>query len=289
VRVGVIGVVSEHTPRMITRKGNEGLDIGPVVPLLRELVPEVRGQCNLLILLSHLGSKTDQVVAGAVPGIDLIVGGHDHRLIEEPLVVEGTAIVQAGCFGAFVGQVEVVVDVARGRVHSVEGRVIPLRNLPGPDAEVRQVVEAWEARVSELVDVPIGVAEESWSPERAAQFVERVMQEHAGADLGFYNDGGVRAGIPKGQVLARQVWMMLPFGNVLCTVTIRGGDIGGALLQALRKDGVTLDADREYSVATNSFVCERPARFLGAPRKIEPSEELIRDIVIEHIRREGLQ
>lgn len=289
VRVGIIGAVSEHTPRMISRRGNEGLNIEPVLPLLAGLVPEVRGQCDLLILLSHLGSRTDQAVAEAVPGIDLIVGGHDHRLLEAPMRVGGTAIVQALHSAACVGEVMVVVDRVGGRVRSIEGRVIRLRDLPGPDPEVLRAVDKWESQVSKLVDVTIGVAEEAWDADRASRFVERAMREHAGADFGFYNEGGVRAGIPEGQVLARQVWMMLPFGNTLDTVTIRGRDIGGHLAQALREEGVALDPDRVYGVATNSFVGERPALFLGRPTAITHSATLIRDIVIDHIRRRGLR
>ena len=142
--------------------------------------------------------------------------------------------------------------------------------------------------MARLVDVRIGVARENWTTAEASAFVERAMRQYAGADFGFYNDGGVRSGFPAGEITARRVWMMLPFGNVLSTVSIRGEDIGGALETALREQGLGIDPARDYVVATNSFVCERPGLFLGKPRKIEISDTLIRDITIEHIRREGL-
>jgi len=288
VRVGLIGVVTEHTPHMITKRGNRGLAFLPVVPLLRELVPEVRRACDVLILLSHLGSRADRVVAEEVRGIDLIVGGHDHRLIAEPEMVGSTAIVQALHSAAYLGETKVAVDPAGGGVRAVLGRAIPLRDLPGPDPAVAAAVNRWEARVSAVVDVPIGAAEQAWGADRAAAFVEQVMRSWAGADFGFYNEGGVRAGLPAGQVLARHVWMMLPFGNVLATATIEGRHIGGQLGERLRGDGVRLDPGRVYTVATNSFVCERPGTFLGEPDSIEYSDALIRDIVIDHIEREGL-
>ena len=287
VRVGVIGVLTERTPAMTTVTGNRGLVVQPAMPVLAQLVGQIRARCDLVIVLSHLGSTADREAASTIEGIDLIVGGHDHKLFAEPLVVDGTAIVQAGCFGAFVGQVEVLVDVDGGRVESIEGRVMALRDLPEPDSEVEGLVDRWEAEVSKLVDVPIGVGVQALDIPQAARFVEGVLKEHAGADFGYYNPGGVRAGLPEGRILARHVWNIHPFGNTLATITLKGCDIGGGLLEALKNEGVQLDPDRVYAVATNSFVCERPALFLGKPARIEVSEELIRDIVIDHIRHSG--
>ena len=59
-------------------------------------------QCDLVICLSHLGIKKevsgdilDQDLAAQVPGIDFIIGGHSHRLLEEPMIVNDTKILQA--------------------------------------------------------------------------------------------------------------------------------------------------------------------------------------------------
>jgi 5'-nucleotidase len=68
--------------------------------------------CDIIICLSHLGFRaeyegdiTDRDIAENVPGIDFIIGGHSHLLLEEPVVVNDTKIVQAWKNGAYVGKI----------------------------------------------------------------------------------------------------------------------------------------------------------------------------------------
>ena len=289
VRVGIIGVLTAKTPEITTRKGNEGIRFEPALDALRELVPRVEPQCDLLIVLSHLEPQRDVEIAAAIPGIDLIVGGHVHRLLEEPLTVNNTTIVRAAAYGTFVGRVEVVLDKDAGKVVSIDRHVVPARDLPPPDSSIQRQVDEWEAKVSAKVDVSIGSAAEDWDVAQVKTWVTAVMKERARADFGFYNDGGIRAGIPRGEVTARQIWLVLPFGNTLVKATVKGSEIGGALAGEFRKSGAQVDPGREYVIATNSFVVERPDAFLGKVQKIEDTHEVIRDIAIEYIERNGLR
>jgi 5'-nucleotidase len=68
-------------------------------------------QCDIIICLSHLGYSaeyegdiTDKDIAENVSGIDFIIGGHNHLLFEEPVVVNNTKILQAKKNGIFVGK-----------------------------------------------------------------------------------------------------------------------------------------------------------------------------------------
>ena len=108
---------------------------GPTVSF-REPVAYLTGQVAALeaegvdkiILLSHLGVADDIAVAEAVPGIDLIVGGHDHALFSNdgeaphayPLMVAGpdgreVPIVQAGAYSKYLGHDHARVRRCRGR------------------------------------------------------------------------------------------------------------------------------------------------------------------------------
>ncbi|OQA13938.1 MAG: Trifunctional nucleotide phosphoesterase protein YfkN precursor [bacterium ADurb.Bin363] len=69
-------------------------------------VPELRKQADLLIILSHLGKDMDIILAGRVPGIDLIIGGHSHTPLDKPLEINKTLIVQAGCLAKSFGTIK---------------------------------------------------------------------------------------------------------------------------------------------------------------------------------------
>lgn len=91
-----------------------------------EIVPELRSQADVLIALTHLGLRSDMELAGAVPGIDLIVGGHTHIVLREPAIVGETAIVQAGWWGRHLGKVQLSLDTAKGARPQVSGTLIDL-------------------------------------------------------------------------------------------------------------------------------------------------------------------
>jgi 5'-nucleotidase len=59
-----------------------------------------------LIALSHLGLRTDRVLAREVPRIDLLLGGHSHDTLLEPEFVAGVPIVHAGPYGRYVSRTE---------------------------------------------------------------------------------------------------------------------------------------------------------------------------------------
>jgi 2',3'-cyclic-nucleotide 2'-phosphodiesterase (5'-nucleotidase family) len=77
-----------------------------------------------LIALSHLGLRTDRMLASAVPRIDLLLGGHSHDTLVEPEFVNGVPIVHAGPYGRFVSRTELERDGERARVARAD--LIPL-------------------------------------------------------------------------------------------------------------------------------------------------------------------
>ena len=93
----------------------------------------------------------------------------------------------------------------------------------------------------------------------------------------------------QGNITARHIWTIHPFGNQLAIVQIRGKDIGGELSERLTATDTAIDPDRLYTVATNSFVVE-PARresLIGTTKSVWLEEDLIRDVVINYIKEGG--
>jgi 2',3'-cyclic-nucleotide 2'-phosphodiesterase (5'-nucleotidase family) len=81
----------------------------------QQLVPFLRSRYapDLLVALTHIGFKQDRALAEAVPGIDLIIGGHTHVVLEQGARIGNTLVVQAGGYGRYFGRV----DVQKARFH----------------------------------------------------------------------------------------------------------------------------------------------------------------------------
>ncbi|HEX9007166.1 MAG TPA: 5'-nucleotidase C-terminal domain-containing protein [Bacteroidota bacterium] len=116
-----------------------------LAPVAAAMVDSLRAEgCRVIICLSHLGLAHDLQLARTVPGITLIVGGHDHATLFQPRSVvdkrgRTTWIVQAGSFYRYLGKLRLVVEGGRTRLMSYE--LIPVRRGIPEEPAVRKAVE----------------------------------------------------------------------------------------------------------------------------------------------------
>src|SRR6056297_2644664 len=122
---------------------------------MQEMVDEVRGQgADLVVVLSHNGFDVDKQMVSNVSGIDVVLSGHTHDAIPEPVLVGETIIVASGSNGKFVSRVDL--DVRDGRMMGFRHKLIPIfSDVIEPDAEVTKVIDAerapYEAEMAEVI------------------------------------------------------------------------------------------------------------------------------------------
>jgi 2',3'-cyclic-nucleotide 2'-phosphodiesterase (5'-nucleotidase family) len=286
VRVGVIGLVTEKVPEMTQKKAAAGCSFEDPVAVARRLVPEVRERCDVVVLLTHLGVEEDAALAGAVKGIDLIVGGHSHTELKEPLVVDGTRVVQAASYGRRVGILDLYWDTAEKRLSNVQGHLVRIDADAMPNApSVKRLVDAWESRVAERMDVVIGKTARDLRQKDLRTLIERIYRDVLGTDFGYQNLHGVRSEIPKGDVTVRHVWTALPFDNTLVKLRLKGSQLTKYMRSKL---GDRIEEDREYVIGTNSYVGDQQEKYFrvqGVP--VEDTGNMMRDVVVGWVKANG--
>ncbi|WOC06786.1 metallophosphatase [Paenibacillus larvae] len=92
---------------------------------------ELRSKADVLIVLSHTGILMDRMMAEQVDGIDLILGGHTHHLLEEPERINGTMICAAGKFGQYVGEIHIEFDPRDHTITGMDAGVVEIEGLAG--------------------------------------------------------------------------------------------------------------------------------------------------------------
>jgi sulfur-oxidizing protein SoxB len=109
---------------------------------MQEMVDEVRGQgAELVVCLSHNGFDVDKKMAGRVTGIDVILSGHTHDALPEPVLIGETIVIASGSNGKFVSRVDL--DVRDGRMIGFRHKLIPIfSDVITPDPEVAAAIEA---------------------------------------------------------------------------------------------------------------------------------------------------
>jgi len=310
LRVAVFGLTTETTAVIGNPRHIGGLTFRPAVEEAGQLVPKLRAQADVVIALAHLGYAADGrsgsvALAEAVPGIDLIVDGHSHTALTSPVVVNGTVIVQAGEYGKYLGRVDL--EYEDGQVRLAGGRLMPV-NLTGQvvedgkkkrlppaepvaqDLEMTALLAPFQERGTQALHRLIGRIDAALPGERETMrsaetalgnLACRALLEKVGADVAVMNSGGIRAGLPAGDIAYRDVLTVKPFGNTICTVAMTGAELAAYLQAAasmppgtgsfaqfagvgflLRQgvigditvNGKTLDPARNYTVAMESYI-----------------------------------
>lgn len=96
----------------------------------RKMVEILRNKVDLLILLSHLGIDDDKKIAREISGIDLIIGGHSHTILKDPVYINNTYIFQAGCYGKLYGKIDIQVDTGKSPgISNLEYKLIEVNKI----------------------------------------------------------------------------------------------------------------------------------------------------------------
>lgn len=121
-----------------------------IVQILRE-----NERVDVVVCLSHSGlwedakKSEDEILAREVEGIDIILSGHTHTLLEMPIVINDTLIVQAGAYGKNVGVLDVVLE--EGRVYLAGYESIDIDDSIKGDDNVSELIQSFELEVDETV------------------------------------------------------------------------------------------------------------------------------------------
>jgi S-sulfosulfanyl-L-cysteine sulfohydrolase len=126
---------------------------------MQEVVDEVRAAgAELVVCLSHNGFDVDKQMASRVTGIDVILTGHTHDALPEPVLVGETILIASGSNGKFVSRVDL--DVQGGRMMGFRHKLIPIfSDVIEPDAEVAALIDAQRAPYLDQLTEVIGQAD----------------------------------------------------------------------------------------------------------------------------------
>ncbi|MGR3514843.1 MAG: bifunctional metallophosphatase/5'-nucleotidase [Paracoccaceae bacterium] len=247
-KIGLIGV----TPRNNDELSSPGPNItftDPSPAIQAEVDAMTADGINKIIVLSHSGYPTDNVIALNTTGIDLIVGGHSNTFLSNtdedadgpyPDVVNDVPIVQAYAYGKYLGELEIVFD-DDGSVVSATGEPILLdASVPEDEATKARIAEL-AAPLDEIRNEVVAEAADSIEGDRSVcramecpmgniitdAMLDRVKDQ--GIEIAVQNGGGIRASIDAGPITKGEVLTVLPFQNTLSTFQVSGATMVAAL------------------------------------------------------------
>lgn len=285
VRIGVVGLLQVDANGRPDAHPDQCKGIGFLNPL--EVAPYfryLRSQCDVLILLTHLGFETDIELARIFPEADAIIGGHSHTRVENGHVENGVLITQTQNKLKYITRL--TFEVEDGKVLSKKSELLPLGNYEA-DAATAAMVEQIKAqpffkRVLSTVKSNIN------SRESLGCMMADAIRNCVGTDIAVVNMGNVRLdAFPAGPITVADVYSLDPFGNDTIRMTVTGeellrvlenitqNDDHGApcvsgmsykavwpkgadrmrITSACLADGTPIKPEARYTLAINSYLC----------------------------------
>ncbi|KAF9349694.1 hypothetical protein BGX26_012050 [Mortierella sp. AD094] len=303
--VAVIGYITPLTGD-ISNSGPTVSFTDPIVAV-QKYIDELQGKgIKRILALSHNGYAPDMELAAKTRGLDLIVGGHSHSYLGDPknplyqgpyptiiknLDGENTLIVQAYCWGRYIGNLDVSFN-PEGKIVAWNGAPVQVENSITGDPALLQKVDGWRHEFEQWAGTVLGQAADSFDltgcrtrdcaignmlSDATLQYVRNSKPatttpppKHGGksnckdpknpkkpwADVTIINTGGIRAGIPKGNFTVENAITILPFGSMVLQTPMKGQE----LLTSL--EAVAVGRRNDNGKTVTSFIQVSGMRFV---------------------------
>ncbi|HWA21188.1 MAG TPA: bifunctional UDP-sugar hydrolase/5'-nucleotidase [Caulobacterales bacterium] len=249
VRVGIVAFVAPVAPK------TKEYDFEPILESAKRVIPELRPQVDLLVVLLHSGFARDPLGDGAtrvqvpgenvapefaeqIPGVDVIIYGHTHTEMPEKLI-NGVLMTEAKFWAQSLARVDVTMTKnADGRwaVASKHARTIPVTADVQTDPETAAVIQPYRQELDRYLDTPIATAAMDLSGTHARyedtpllDVVQQAQMEAAHADVSMSNLLDERVKLARGPITVRQAGTLYPLSDSANVVAMTGAGLKEAL------------------------------------------------------------
>lgn len=239
-KILIFGLTPVNTPELTHPKNVKGVVFEDPVNVARKIV-EKHGKDKFVIALTHLGVEKDKKLGLLCPGIDVIVGGHSHTALFEPVKLGDTLVCQAGAYARYVGRLDV--DVKDGRIENYKGELIKLDGTIEEDPGISSTLQKYSSKMAPFFNEVIGSSDiemdgslstvRSSTPNQLGVLVASVMAKAMNTDVGLINGGAIRDGVKVGPITNGDIYGILPFQNLVMKVVMKGTDLRSVLRRSL--------------------------------------------------------
>lgn len=315
LKIAIFGIAHENTAGMSFPDNVKGVEFADGLKTAQALMKKLVGESDVQIALTHEGVEKDLQLARKVPGVDVVVGGHDHVRKEAYCKdVSGIPVCQTPPNGDYLGRIDLL--ISGGRIVRSAQKLIPIDDtIQNPDPDVAGILGPYVISADQEANVVVG--NRANPTDKMKLLFETIdnMREKTGVDIAFLNGSGIRGGLPAGNITFGAIFETCPFNNNILVGEMKGKDIramikgsaesmastgrGGLYYSGLKFDrktdpefkqvminGKLLEDDVTYSAATVDFLAYGGSNHedLKTSFKIKKNMGLLRNLIVAFLR-----
>ena len=249
MRVLFIGILTEA---VLTQAKQEML-VGSFVDI-HDAVIEVERICNTYnsldidctVLLTHIGFEEDKKLASQLDpalGVDIIIGGHSHTYLEQPEMVNGILIAQAGTGTDQIGRFDIEIDTESNCIHQFCWNSIPITDEHCPrDTELEEILNRYQSAAEEKYSrVVARLKRKLTHPSRyqgteLGGFLADILQESLQLDIMLVGSGSIRVTEFGPIVLLSDLTECIPYDDSVIALSVTGAQFKQMILFMLRDE-----------------------------------------------------
>ena len=245
---------------IITEKIMDALKQDPLVGSfvsLEEASREVGKICNayknddidLTILLTHIGFESDIALAKLLKpewGVDMIIGGHSHTVLEKPEKVNSILIAQAGVGSDQIGRFDITVDDDTNSIVDYTWRLVPIDNaIAAPDKELATYIEHFKQDVDRKYSVIISkCAIKMTHPKREVEttlgnLIADIFAKNSQSDIMLVGSGSIRVKELGPAVTRKDFLACFPYDDSLHRFDVSGAQLKKIFSHIMRVENRT--------------------------------------------------
>jgi 5'-nucleotidase len=194
---GIRILITGSSPDMGDFNEGLGLYVKDYKKAIADEITRNKGNFDVCLLLNHVGTEADIELAEEIPGIDVIISSHDHKLYSEAKMVNETIMVSAGCYGEYIGVLDL--EVYDTKIELLSSAVIATKDSDKDD-QIVSILQMNKEKAIEVLKVPLyqinqpiwhDVIEENPMTNLLADGLRDLLK----CDIGLINSGIVNAGV----------------------------------------------------------------------------------------------
>ncbi len=242
----------------------------------------LRQGSHVFLALTHIGYEDDLRLAGQMPELDVIIGGHSHTRVDPAEKVNGVLVAQAGSDNRFLGRLEL--RLRNGRLVEKQGTLIDLKEWRDEDSEVKAMIARFNqnpAFTRVIVEAPFAIE----GRDALGSLMTDAMRAAHGLDIAFQNEGGIRLQQLPEKITLKDVYTLDPFGNQVVEIAMNAEEIRSLICDSFKRgDNIDLQVSgMAYTVRTDSERRIREVLLRGADGKPLPEDRTYRVGVSSYI------